>query len=431
MLTAIWLHCGAGPALLLPGARPQTKQEGVIWRMQLAALRTGSAVPLTKTRGQVKSSHGWTRQWQSSGLRQTKKKRWISIASRVGGGRTAKECADRFRKSRSRTVVVNRIEQKDSYSAFNPPERSAASASSAPQSRGDPPSEHSVAEVKRLGVEVRLLGLSLEGFSTLLLATLRLQLVCSRCKKVGDIQAECHGTDARTAEASCATCKHRISVAVAPSICHGGCPSVAHVLGTDCHVVQLLHSDVMATCGQCTQEVRIRNVGPGYRKRSSCTECHTKLNLAVEGADILGTGVAHWRQVASEEGDRQTARKQLQDARRHERELGIRVGTPLPEQGACSHFKKSYRWLRFPCCGRTFPCGECHDEQMDHVHEWANRMLCGHCSFEQPYSRECSNCGAAPTRSRTAFWEGGEGCRNQVTMSRNDPHKYKGLSKRS
>jgi len=31
---------------------------------------------------------------------------------------------------------------------------------------------------------------------------------------------------------------------------------------------------------------------------------------------------------------------------------GIVRGKPLPENGACKHYKKSMRWLRFPCCGR-------------------------------------------------------------------------------
>ena len=73
---------------------------------------------------------------------------------------------------------------------------------------------------------------------------------------------------------------------------------------------------------------------------------------------------------------------------------GIVRGKPLPEDGACKHYKKSMRWLRFPCCGRgtlfpsparpydsnlstAFPCDQCHDEQTDHKCDWAKRMICG------------------------------------------------------
>merc|ERR1712032_1658719 len=108
----------------------------------------------------------------------------------------------------------------------------------------------------------------------------------------------------------------------------------------------------------------------------------------------------------------------------------IRVGTPLPMQGACKHYRKSNRWLRFPCCGRAFPCGECHDAASDHEFEWATRMLCGFCSREMPYTKDgvCS-CGKNLTKGRSRFWEGGQGCRDRVAMSSKDSHKYKGLGK--
>merc|ERR1712176_1688398 len=195
--------------------------------------------------------------------------------------------------------------------------------------------------------------------------------------------------------------------------------------GVSCHPVQFLRSDFQASCENCMQTAIVHNLGPGYRKRSNCSGCHQRNNLTVEGVDILGSGIAHWRQVAAEQGERMNARRQLVEARKHEKELGIKVGTPLPDQGACKHFRKSNRWMRFPCCGRAFPCHECHDEAVDHVHDWANRMLCGFCSFEQPLSNDkCTSCGAASIRARTAYWHGGQGCRNVATMATNDSHKY-------
>ncbi len=29
----------------------------------------------------------------------------------------------------------------------------------------------------------------------------------------------------------------------------------------------------------------------------------------------------------------------------------LRQGEPLPGLGTCKHYRHSYRWLRFPCCG--------------------------------------------------------------------------------
>lgn len=39
--------------------------------------------------------------------------------------------------------------------------------------------------------------------------------------------------------------------------------------------------------------------------------------------------------------------------------------------------------LRFPCCGRSYPCDVCHDEDQDHPMELATRMICGYCAKEQ------------------------------------------------
>lgn len=39
--------------------------------------------------------------------------------------------------------------------------------------------------------------------------------------------------------------------------------------------------------------------------------------------------------------------------------------------------------IRFPCCGRAYPCDVCHDENQDHPMELATRMICGYCAKEQ------------------------------------------------
>lgn len=50
-------------------------------------------------------------------------------------------------------------------------------------------------------------------------------------------------------------------------------------------------------------------------------------------------------------------------------------------------FGKIWKVLRFPCCGRAFPCDTCHEEaSLGHEMKVANRMICGHCSTEQVLS---------------------------------------------
>lgn len=69
--------------------------------------------------------------------------------------------------------------------------------------------------------------------------------------------------------------------------------------------------------------------------------------------------------------------------RRLPKDPAIQEGKPLPSFGTCKHYKKSYRWLRFPCCGKAYPCDACHDANEDHEMKLANRMICGFCCKEQ------------------------------------------------
>lgn len=346
--------------------------------------------------------------------------RWMSIAEHVGGGRSARDCADRYKACQD--FALGRSSHPDDAEVGD-------SAAAAEATTPVLVASWSEADVRRQGVEIRFIGLMLEGIDTMIPTSLRIQVVCSRCKKPSDVCSDGKGTEPRTLEEQCDVCKQQLAVRIVPEICHSGCSAIAHVLGVSCHPTQVHRGDFEATCSGCMEPVRIRNVGPGFRKRSSCANCFEKLNLSVDGADMIGMAVSHWRQVAESEGEKQSMRRMLQEARSREKEMGIKAGQPLPDFGACKHYSKSYRWFRFPCCGRAFACDVCHDEQMDHPHEWANRMLCGHCAHEQLYRDTCVKCGAAQTRHKSAYWEGGEGCRNRTLMSKSDNHKYKGLGK--
>jgi len=120
---------------------------------------------------------------------------------------------------------------------------------------------------------------------------------------------------------------------------------------------------------------------------------------------------------------------QQRQPRKKKERTGLKQGEPLTNFGTCPHYKKSKRWLRFPCCNRLFPCDECHDQSTDHPAEWAKRMVCGYCSKEQRYKNEgdCESCGKdlTGTGRRSRFWEGGKGCRNPKLLSKNDTHKFK------
>uniref|UniRef100_A0A3Q2XWI8 Si:dkey-24l11.2 n=1 Tax=Hippocampus comes TaxID=109280 RepID=A0A3Q2XWI8_HIPCM len=127
----------------------------------------------------------------------------------------------------------------------------------------------------------------------------------------------------------------------------------------DCHLT--------VGCLSCSQESFVQNLCYGQIKEVNCDNCHGKLSLLAESARF------QYIQPRSNK----TA------AFYSQRDPAVQKGKPLPEKGACKHYKQSHRWLRFPCCGRAYPCDVCHDEDQDHPMELANRMICGYCAKEQ------------------------------------------------
>ncbi|EDO32099.1 predicted protein [Nematostella vectensis] len=105
----------------------------------------------------------------------------------------------------------------------------------------------------------------------------------------------------------------------------------------------------------------------------------------------------------------------VEKPKRQPKTPGLKEGFPLPENGTCKHYKKSYRWLRFPCCGKCYPCDVCHEESENHEMVFASRMVCGYCSKEQ---NPCVACKSSMTRAKSAHWEGGKGCRDKTVMDR-------------
>ncbi|EIJ89688.1 hypothetical protein NEPAR06_1398 [Nematocida parisii] len=102
------------------------------------------------------------------------------------------------------------------------------------------------------------------------------------------------------------------------------------------------------------------------------------------------------------------------------------VPSLLKTGGTCAHYKKSSRIFIFPCCNTRYACDICHNKHESHPAVLATRMICGKCGIEGPVSPVCGSsvCKASLTGKSSAFWEGGKGSRNKVTMSRKDSKKY-------
>jgi len=329
--------------------------------------------------------------------------RWRSIAEAVG--RPVHQCMEQFRAGRAAALRAMRAP--------------------ALAAQGQ-----TVETVRRTGVEVRLTDVKLIGVGTVVPVEIQFQVICSRCKRPGDITTR-RGTDANgellKGGRPCEICRQEQVIYVAPGVIHASSNTVGTIVGELCHPYEMVTSDCWVSCFACGSTSLARSVGAGFAKSSECGACFRTTRFSVEAATILGPAAALWRRVAAGEAERTAARAAARERRAQE---GIVGGTPLPKQGTCKHYGKSYRWFRFPCCKKAYPCEKCHDEVADHEVEWANRMICGYCSKEQIFSNKpCMGCGAAQFKARTSHWEGGKGTRDQTVMSRNDKQKYSGMNK--
>lgn len=137
-----------------------------------------------------------------------------------------------------------------------------------------------------------------------------------------------------------------------------------------------------------------------------------------------GLGDYKFVKIGSEGGERLIANEEQVmklKKKKKSREDPLTIGEPLPDQGTCSHYRKSKRWFRFSCCSKLYPCDICHDGHEDHSYDYAKKHVCGLCSREQTIvSGKPCVCGhefeKAPQKQ--AFWEGGKGVRNKIVMSR-------------
>ncbi|XP_071355306.1 uncharacterized protein [Trachinotus anak] len=271
----------------------------------------------------------------------------------------------------------------------------------------------------RRGTEVKLLGLRLgENTATVVAQKIAVCLQCNRCKITADLTLS-----GRTAcSAQCEKCNASINAAFRPCMLHHYSDVLGYLDLNSAAPADLVLQDceLIVGCLSCSQECPVHNLSYGQTKEFNCEHCHSKLSILAESTRFL-----YIQPRTSKTASSAVNYKTLRDP-------AVQKGKPLPEKGTCKHYKQSHRWLRFPCCGRAYPCDVCHDEHQDHPMELATRMICGYCAKEQPYAngKPCISCGSMMTRgARSSHWEGGLGCRNKVKMSRNDRQKYANTNK--
>ncbi|KAJ2690881.1 hypothetical protein IWW39_000390 [Coemansia spiralis] len=306
----------------------------------------------------------------------------------------------------------------------------------------------------RRGTEIRFTETSLTNISLTHCTQLNLAVRCGRCKGAVELRSILPttrvGKDHQLWKA-CDSCSTILGVRFRPDWMFMDSKTMGYLDCSGCAPTDLLPSKFILSCESCGMADHddsarpsadiVVTVGIGSTTFLNCRSCHAKMSMELQAPQFIrlmdGIALGGSSSAALISSEVERTRKAKVNKREELARLGVVPGQPLPDHGACKHFRKSTRWLRFPCCGKTFPCVTCHDEKEDHEHEYAQIMLCGHCSKEQRISKTeqsglCVSCGMQVIKridGNHAFWQGGTGVRDRTRMSRKDTRKFQGLGK--
>uniref|UniRef100_A0AC34G0F3 Uncharacterized protein n=1 Tax=Panagrolaimus sp. ES5 TaxID=591445 RepID=A0AC34G0F3_9BILA len=214
---------------------------------------------------------------------------------------------------------------------------------------------------------------------------------------------------------NCKKCSTVQSIKFESVLGHQNSNIFGHVYPKGCRPVDciLLSSKLKIACMNCSKDFTVEALPYGSPSLTWCRQCNAKIRFAVDSIQFQGqfNAIPEGEKGAASKGPK---KKNLKD------DIMLTPGQPLPKKGTCKHYGKSFRWFRFPCCGKLYPCDECHAaNERDHEMKVANRMVCGLCSTEQPFSKEsCKHCKGNVINIKSQFWEGGKGCRNQIALSK-------------
>lgn len=337
-------------------------------------------------------------------------------------------------------LELNPVARGTEVSSESTPQRAASAATPLPLGypRGSPPPSPAVRSPRL--AQVRLESLQLGDACTARVSALWADLGCTRCGERTSMQLSGLAEEGSSKKAWCDKCAAVLSAQLRPCFlgAAAGLATAGYVETRGCTLsdVPVLKLLLMCSCGG---ERELQEAVRGRRMRDGCRQCHTPLPLYFSNLCLIrhsgAAGGAVARAVDDEEDEMEGLLKKLRKKNADQfKGLGLCVGKPLPGKGACRHFKHSYRWLRFPCCGRAWPCATCHAESECPAAQagdavWATRLLCGKCSREHPYSdKPCDACGNSYTVPGGGHWQGGDGCRDQQRLVKSDSRKHKGSS---
>lgn len=321
---------------------------------------------------------------------------------------------------------------------------------------------HFFAKPDRRGTEIRFASAEMTNISMAYCSSLNITARCGRCKDTVEIKsiiptASISGNNtSNTAKdnqvwKACDSCATIIGIRFRPDWMFSGTSTLGYLDCSGCAPVDLLPSKLTISCEECAMKdddnegsTKDNSITTriGIATTLNCQHCFKRMSVSLEEPQFVrlmsGITLGGSRDSAVQISKEVERTRMAKISKKEElARLGVVPGEPLPKNGTCKHFSRSKRWLRFPCCGKTYPCVTCHDEKEDHDHEYAQNMLCGFCAKEQRINKaektgQCIACGGNVIKKvdpNHPFWQGGTGVRDQKRMSRKDPRKHQGRNK--
>ncbi|KAI9028123.1 hypothetical protein CLU79DRAFT_811145 [Phycomyces nitens] len=278
----------------------------------------------------------------------------------------------------------------------------------------------------RRGTEIRLENVCLKNVALARCVSVSMVLKCARCKGsvvMDNIQPEETNTKHESWK-TCPTCTLMVGVKFLADWIHPNASTLGILQLVQLSPISLVSFSLAATCAQCLIEPSssVQFNSPRVLNQQ-CSSCFTKMSLGYEDHRYF--------RIGTDDGQFEADEAQVMKLKQKTPPNTKVPGQPLPDKGRCSHYRKSKRWFRFPCCQKLYPCNTCHDLDQDHPYTYAQRHVCGMCSREQAILPQCAGCNHAfePEKHKGAFWEGGQGMRDKAKMSRKDTRKHKGIEK--
>jgi hypothetical protein len=188
---------------------------------------------------------------------------------------------------------------------------------------------------------------------------LSISLNCPRCKGTIDAKLSPNPIDCPDGVGevwlTCPVCNLSVGARYRSDLVHLGSNSLGYLdLSEDVGIRDILPSSFVVSCmdGHETNH-GLKSILTGVEYRISCQQCFSSMKLVVDQFKFVKLSPTVIK----------PNKLPLKKPKRNNQDLGISVGTPLPNNGTCEHYKKSYRYIlgvnnqmvKVPVLYKSFP----------------------------------------------------------------------------